>query len=163
MCAILEVQVVQLQQTITEAEDKAQQLERSERRLKERVAELERAAEVHIISKSHFAWLSASISVQGEANAYLSMQTAQQDLKVAKDEGDSKEHIFNKEMATAQKLYTLYKDASEERSRKVTELEGIIRELQKHLEVAVFSLKEAWCTKNSSCSCSVTMSCNGSA
>ncbi|KAK9917001.1 hypothetical protein WJX75_009773 [Coccomyxa subellipsoidea] len=100
-------QVVQLQQTIAEAEDKVQQLERSERRLKERVAELQRSAE-----------------------------TAQQNLKVARDEGDSKEHIFNKELATAQKLYTLYKDASEERSRKVIELEGIIRELQKHLEEA---------------------------
>ena len=65
----------------------------------------------------------------------LFMQTCQQSLKVAKDEVDSKEHIFSKELATAQKLYTLYKDSSEERSRKVTELEGIIRELQKHLEV----------------------------
>ncbi|CAL8467199.1 g6735 [Coccomyxa elongata] len=100
-------QVVQLQQTITEAEDKVQQLELSERRLRERVAELQRSAE-----------------------------TCQQSLKVAKDEADSKEHIFSKELATAQKLYTLYKDASEERSRKVMELEGIIRELQKHLEEA---------------------------
>lgn len=43
---LLRVQVVQLQQTITEAEDKVQQLELCERRLKERVAELQRSAEV---------------------------------------------------------------------------------------------------------------------
>ncbi len=43
---LLRGQVVHLQQTITEAEDKVQQLERSERRLKERVAELQRSAEV---------------------------------------------------------------------------------------------------------------------
>lgn len=75
------------------------------------------------------------MSIAWDANGMLFVQTCQQSLKVAKDEADSKEHIFSKELATAQKLYTLYKDASEERSRKVMELEGIIRELQKHLEV----------------------------
>lgn len=134
MCATLYVQVVQLQQTITEAEDKVQQLERSERRLKERVAELQRSAEVR---DDPFTLLTDAVDpfLTCDANADVPVQTAQQNLKVARDEGDSKEHIFNKELATAQKLYTLYKDASEERSRKVTELEGIIRELQKHLEV----------------------------
>lgn len=67
------------------------------------------------------------------------MQGSQQSLKAAKDESNSKEQIFHKELATAQKLSRLYKEASEERSRKCTELEGIIRELQKHLEVSEYT------------------------
>jgi hypothetical protein len=56
-------------------------------------------------------------------------------LKAARDDAAAKEHIFQRELATAQRLTALYKEGSEERGRKCTELEGIIQELQKHLEV----------------------------
>ena len=62
-------------------------------------------------------------------------QAARQALKDAKDEADYREHNFQKELATSQKLAALYKEANDERSRKVTELEGVIRELQDHLKV----------------------------
>ena len=62
-------------------------------------------------------------------------QAARQARKDAKDEADYREHNFQKELATSQKLAALYKEANEERSRKVTELEGVIRELQDHLKV----------------------------
>ena len=65
----------------------------------------------------------------------LLVQIARRDLKDAKDEADSREYSFQKELATAQKLAALYKEASEERNKKVAELEGIMREMQSHLEV----------------------------
>ena len=71
----------------------------------------------------------------------LPLQLAQQHLKVAKDEVSTKEQEFHRELATARKLAQLYKEADGEKGKKVTELEGIITELQKHLKVA---LNLAW-------------------
>ena len=71
----------------------------------------------------------------GMNEGLLCMQAARQDLKDAKDGADSREYNFQKELAMAQKLATLYKEANEERNKKVAELEGIMRELQQHLEV----------------------------
>ena len=65
------------------------------------------------------------------------LQLAQQHLKVAKDEVSTKEQEFHRELATARKLAQLYKEADGEKGKKVTELEGIITELQKHLKVAL--------------------------
>ena len=66
------------------------------------------------------------------------LQLAQQHLKVAKDEVSTKEQEFHRELATARKLAQLYKEADGEKGKKVTELEGIITELQKHLKVAPY-------------------------
>ena len=52
-------QIVQLQQKVGTADDKAQRLEASEQRLKERVRQLERSLEVAIpTSMAHFSFTS---------------------------------------------------------------------------------------------------------
>ena len=87
-----------------------------------------------------FSWLvTCGVSFLGACPYLLRLvngsQAARQALKNAKDEADYREHNFQKELATSQKLAALYKEANDERSRKVTELEGVIRELQDHLKV----------------------------
>ena len=55
-------------------------------------------------------------------------------LKEAREEIASKEESFEKEIALAQRMAQLYKENSEEHSKRAAELEGIVSELKRHME-----------------------------
>ena len=146
---LLAMQMVQLQQKIGTSEDRILFLETSEQRLKNCVSQLERSLEVMQASPDspavldqcsflHIAWGEFLNPEQMTTSHFaVPLQLAQQHLKVAKDEVSTKEQEFHRELATARKLAQLYKEADGEKGKKVTELEGIITELQKHLKVAL--------------------------
>ena len=142
------MQMVQLQQKIGTSEDRILFLESSEQRLKKCVSQLERSLEVMQASPDspavldqcsflHIAWGVPEPEQMTTSHFAVPLQLAQQHLKVAKDEVSTKEQEFHRELATARKLAQLYKEADGEKGKKVTELEGIITELQKRLKVAL--------------------------
>ena len=57
------------------------------------------------------------------------------DLKAAREDLQSQEQSFQRELSAAQKLGDMYKDMANARIQKCENLEGVLRELKTHLEV----------------------------
>ncbi len=62
-------------------------------------------------------------------------QAAQARLKEARDEAAAREEQFERELATARSLAGMQRELAADRAARCAELEGIIRELQKNMEV----------------------------
>ncbi len=74
---------------------------------------------------------SASPATKGYGRA----QAAQARLKEARDEAAAREEQFERELATARSLADMQRELAADRATRCAELEGIIRELQKNMEV----------------------------
>ena len=71
----------------------------------------------------------------GHRNLPFVSQDAENQLKTEREEFAAKEQQFEKELATIQKLAALYKSNSDKRSAEAAELEGVVRDLRKHIQV----------------------------
>jgi len=56
-------------------------------------------------------------------------------LKLERNDATDKEQHFEKELAIAQKLASLYKSNCEKRTTEAAQLESVVRDLRKHVEV----------------------------
>ncbi|GAB2276376.1 hypothetical protein Dimus_011104 [Dionaea muscipula] len=63
----------------------------------------------------------------------LKLTAAQEELSAAKDSSAASEERYSNEIATVSKLVDLYKESSEEWSKKAGDLEGVIKALETHL------------------------------
>ena len=76
-------------------------------------------------------------AIDNDTTNTCGMQAVHAELRVAKEDLVTREQQFERELATAQTLSGMYKEAAEARSTKVTQLEGVISELRAHLEVGI--------------------------
>ncbi|KAK6926183.1 Nucleoprotein TPR/MLP1 [Dillenia turbinata] len=72
----------------------------------------------------------------------LKLTSLQQELCLSKDTAAENEQRFSAEISTVAKLVDLYKESSEEWSKKAGELEGVIKALEKHLSQVENDYKE---------------------
>lgn len=68
------------------------------------------------------------------------VQTAQRQLKEARDGAVEREQHYGKELATAQRVSDLLRTQAEDRAARAAELEGIVRELKDHLQVRLHAV-----------------------
>ncbi len=62
------------------------------------------------------------------------LQAAQAQLREARDDAAARQEQFEKELATARSLADMNRELASDRAARCTELEGIIRELQRNME-----------------------------
>ncbi|GAB4836733.1 hypothetical protein Ancab_001647 [Ancistrocladus abbreviatus] len=104
--------------------------------LRKRNAELEADLSSKLVDvEKQFKECSSSLKWYKERVTELEMklQSSQQELSTAKDAAFATEEQYSSERATVSKLVDLYKESSEEWSRKAGELEGVIKALEMHL------------------------------
>ncbi|KAI8109094.1 hypothetical protein M9435_005510 [Picochlorum sp. BPE23] len=72
-----------------------------------------------------------------------SLKTMSKQLREAKEALAEKEESFQQELALAQRMAQLYKESSEEHTKRSMELEGIVNELKVHMEESAEAHREA--------------------
>ncbi|KAJ6817739.1 nuclear-pore anchor [Iris pallida] len=72
----------------------------------------------------------------------LRVNTLEEDLRQSRDSASTNEERFTAELSTVTKLVELYKESSEEWSKKAGELEGVIKALETHLSQVENDYKE---------------------
>ncbi|OIW05349.1 hypothetical protein TanjilG_28814 [Lupinus angustifolius] len=72
----------------------------------------------------------------------VSLKSTQEELISVKDAAAANEERFSAELSTVNKLNELYKESSEEWSRKAADLEGVIKALESHLKQVEDAYKE---------------------
>jgi len=75
-----------------------------------------------------------SVHVCGGLTELGGRQAAQSQLREARDEAAARQEQFEKELATARSLADMNRELASDRAARCTELEGIIRELQRNME-----------------------------
>jgi hypothetical protein len=106
--------ILELQARLAEVEGTAQRLRADHTRLTERFEQHRKAAE-----------------------------EAASALREAREGAASKEEAFEKELAMAHRMAQLYRESADERTRRCTALEGVVAELQSHMEAAAAAHQEA--------------------
>ena len=80
------------------------------------------------------AWRPPSDGGQAAETGCGPAQAVHGELRAAREDLVTREQQFERELATAQTLSGMYKEASEARGAKAAQLEGVVRELRAHLE-----------------------------
>ena len=70
-------------------------------------------------------------------------ETAAGQLREIRESAASKEESFEKELAMAQRMAQLYRESAEERTKRCSELEGVVKELHSHMEATEAAHREA--------------------
>ncbi|PKA47867.1 Nuclear-pore anchor [Apostasia shenzhenica] len=99
-----------------------------------KITDLERQVKEYCTSLQH--------SKERVKELELRVKSLEEDLFSSKDIAAANEEHLNAELSTVNKLVELYKESSEEWSKKAGELEGVIKALEMHLSQVVNDYKE---------------------
>lgn len=125
-----------------ELEQKSNSSNEERRKATESILELQRKVhemenKLNLLQKEHDRLLE-----QNEAQK-KDLERRAQEIREMREESASKEESFEKELAMVQRMAQLYRESAEEHGKRSSELEGIVKELQSHIEVTEASHREA--------------------